>query len=72
MTISQKGRIVIPADLRKKYHLHPGREEQVVDYGSVLALVPALDDPIHQSAGILFKENDSLTEALLEEHSTEH
>ncbi len=63
--ISPKGRVVIPAALRKKYHLHPGQAVQVVDYGGVLALVPAADDPIRHSAGLLHAANDSLTEALL-------
>ena len=41
VTISEKGWVVIPAELRKKYNLHPGAEVSVVDYGGVLALVPA-------------------------------
>lgn len=71
LTISQKGWVVIPADLRKKYHLYPGQAVQVVDYGGVLALVPAMVDPIHQSAGMLADPQDSLTEALLEERAQE-
>lgn len=71
LTISHKGWVVIPADLRKKYDLHPGRTVQVVDYGGVLALVPAMADPIHQSAGMLADPQDSLTEALLEERAQE-
>ena len=69
--ISSKGWVVIPAELRKKYHLHPGQTVQVVDYGGVLALVPTLNDPIHQSSGMLFEPNNSLTEALLAEHAQE-
>ena len=65
LTISSKGWVVIPAELRKKYHLHPGKNVNVVDYGGVLALVPVLDDPIHQTAGMLYETNDSLTNALL-------
>ena len=41
LTISSKGWVVIPAELRKKYDLHSGRAVQIVDYGGVLALVPA-------------------------------
>lgn len=70
-TISSKGWVVIPAKLRKKYHLHPGRTVNIVDYGGVLALVPVSDDPIGQSAGLLYKPNDSLTQALLAERSKE-
>jgi AbrB family looped-hinge helix DNA binding protein len=71
LTISSKGWVVIPAELRKKYHLVPGQTVNVVDYGGVLALVPTLADPIHQSAGMLHDPNDSLTQALLEERSRE-
>ncbi len=71
LTISAKGWVVIPAELRKKYNLHPGATVQVVDYGGVLALVPTLEDPIHQSAGMLSKSGDSLTETLLTEHKQE-
>jgi len=69
LTISSKGWVVIPVELRKKYHLHPGQTVQIIDYGGVLALVPTRKDPIHQSAGMLFEPNDSLTQALLTERS---
>jgi len=36
LTISSKGWVVIPAELRKKYHLMPGTEVLIVDYGGVL------------------------------------
>jgi AbrB family looped-hinge helix DNA binding protein len=32
-TISSKGWIVVPAGLRKKYHLQPGTRVALVDYG---------------------------------------
>jgi len=64
LTISNKGWVVIPAELRKKYHLHPGAEVVIVDYGGVLAIVPAMRDPIKQGRGIL-KGGTSLTKALV-------
>ena len=67
LTISQKGWVVIPAELRKKYHLGPGTEVTIVDYGGVLSIVPASKDPIEDGAGML-KGTDSLTEAIVEEH----
>jgi AbrB family looped-hinge helix DNA binding protein len=70
VTVSAKGWVVIPAGLRKKHDLHPGKEVQVVDYGGVLALVPKLDDPVHQAAGML-KGRKSLRRALLAEHREE-
>jgi len=69
LTIPSKGWVKIPAELRKKYHLHPGLAVQVVDYGGILALVPALADPIHQSAGMLADPQHSLTADLLAEHA---
>ena len=68
--ISQKGWVVIPAELRKKYHLTPGSQVMVVDYGGVLSIIPARRDPIQQGRGLL-KTLPSLTEDLLKEHAQE-
>ena len=68
MLISQKGWVVIPAELRKKYHLTPGTEVVLVDYGGVLSIIPAWADPVKQGRGLL-KGLPSLTEDLLKEHS---
>jgi AbrB family looped-hinge helix DNA binding protein len=65
--LSQKGWVVIPAALREKYGLKAGANLQVVDYGGVLAIVPAFKDPVKQGAGML-KGVDSLTQAVVEEH----
>ena len=70
LTISQKGWVVIPAELRKKYQLTPGTKVQVVDYGGVLSIVRVSDNPIDRGAGML-KGSDSLTEAVVEEHRLE-
>jgi AbrB family looped-hinge helix DNA binding protein len=70
VTISQKGWVVIPAELRKKYHLAPGTEVVVVDYGGVLSIIPAMRDPIKQGRGLL-KDLPSLTEDLLKERAEE-
>ena len=70
LTISNKGWVVIPAELRKKYNLHSGATVTLVDYGGVLAIVPALKKPIKQAAGML-QGGASLTKALLDEHKKE-
>jgi AbrB family looped-hinge helix DNA binding protein len=69
--ISSKGWVVIPAELRRKYGLDPGSEVHFVDYGGVLAVIPALEDPIKQAAGML-KTEKRLTQILLAEHQNEH
>lgn len=68
--LSQKGWIVIPAEMRKKYRLEPGANLQVVDYGGVLAIVPAFKHPVRDGAGIL-KGDTSLTNLIVEEHRQE-
>ena len=68
--ISSKGWLVIPADLRRKYHLRPGTKVTVVDYGGVLSLVPIADDAIAASAGTL-SSTTSLTGAVVEQHRQE-
>jgi len=70
LTISNKGWVVIPAELRKKYSLEPGSEVNLVDYGGVLAIVPAMKKPIKEAAGML-KGGTSLTQALLAERQKE-
>jgi len=69
-TISNKGWIVIPADLRKKYKLVPGDVVKIIDYGGVLAIVPVKHDPVNAAAGML-KSGKSLTQILLDEHRNE-
>ena len=68
--LSQKGWVVIPAALRVKYGLKPGEILEVVDYGGVLAIVPAFKDPVKDGAGFL-KGEDSLTQVVVEEHRKE-
>lgn len=66
LTISAKGWVVIPAELRARYNLKPGKKVRIVDYGGVLAIVPIADNPIDYTAGML-KGGRSLTLALREE-----
>ncbi len=70
VTISAKGWLVIPAELRRKYDLHPGAEVVLVDYGGVLAIVPAMSNPIEETSGML-KGGPSLIKALKEERARE-
>ena len=69
-TVSSKGWVVIPADLRKKYGLDAGSRVMVVNYGGVLALIPSMSNPVAESAGML-KGGPSLVGALLRERAEE-
>lgn len=68
--VSKKGSIQIPAELRKKYDLHDGAKVVIVDYGGVLAIVPAVKDPIKQGRGFL-KGTSSLSKDLKKDRELE-
>lgn len=70
LTISEKGWVVIPAELRKKYQLNPGSEVVIVDYGGVLAIVPAARESIKRGRGLL-KNIPSLADDLRKERAKE-
>ncbi|MBW6469041.1 MAG: AbrB/MazE/SpoVT family DNA-binding domain-containing protein [Anaerosomatales bacterium] len=53
VTVSSKGQIVLPADIRRKYCLSAGTRLQLVDLGGQISLVPAMDDAVLESFGML-------------------
>jgi len=64
VTVSQKGWVVIPSDLRDKYHWKTGDRVKVVDYGGIISLVPVLDNPEDEGAGALKMPGRSLLRRL--------
>jgi AbrB family looped-hinge helix DNA binding protein len=69
-TISTKGWVVIPKELREKFGLKKGTRVQVMDYGDLLALVPLPEDPVEALHGML-EGGPSLTADLLAERARE-
>ena len=69
-TISAKGWVVIPKEIRQRYGLKKGDKVHLIDYGGVVSLVPASKDPIAEGHGML-KGGPSLTKELLEERRWE-
>ncbi len=65
-----KGQIVIPAEMRKKYHIEQGTEMQIMEYGGIIYLIPPVDDPIKAACGLL-PSKPSLAGQLLRERKTE-
>ncbi|MDP2860007.1 MAG: AbrB/MazE/SpoVT family DNA-binding domain-containing protein [Bacillota bacterium] len=63
--VSEKGWVVIPQELRRKYGLSKGTAVRFVDYGGVMGIVPAPKDAINAGFG-MFKGR-RLTQRLLEE-----
>lgn len=70
LTISNKGWVVIPAEYRKKYNLRAGTKVVMVDYGGVLAIVPAVKDPIKHGRGLL-KGSASMAQDLKKDRELE-
>ncbi len=70
VTVSGKGWVVIPQEIRKRHNLKKGDKVHIIDYGGVVAIVPASKDPVAEGFGML-KGGPSLTEALLDERRRE-
>ncbi len=68
--VLNKGQIVIPAALRKKYAIKPGSKIQLFEYGRLIYLVPAIDDPVGAAKGCL-PAVPSLSDELLLERKKE-
>ncbi|HQO82171.1 MAG TPA: AbrB/MazE/SpoVT family DNA-binding domain-containing protein [Deltaproteobacteria bacterium] len=68
--VLNKGQIVIPASIRKKYAIKPGNRIQMFEYGRLIYLVPQADDPVGESKGCL-PSKPSLSEELLAERKRE-
>lgn len=65
-----KGQVVIPAEIRRKYHIKPGVEMQIMEYGGIIYLIPPVEDPIAAACGLL-PVRPSLSEKLLKERKKE-
>ena len=70
VTASGRGQIVIPNQIRKRLQISSGKKLSVKTEGGRIILTPLPDDPVEHFCGI-FKEQSSLTKALLEHHKEE-
>lgn len=62
--LSKKGWVVIPQDLRERYHLKQGDRVQIIDYGDVISIIPLSQPSITHALGWL-KGSTSLTQELV-------
>ena len=65
-----KGQVVIPAELRKKYHIEPGTEMQILEYDGIIYLIPPVKNPIEAACGLL-PSKPSLSEKLIRDRESE-
>ncbi len=69
-TVSEKGWVVIPNEIREKYNIKKGDKVNIIDYGNIIVIIPTSKNVIKDSAGI-FKSKKSLTKALLDDRKEE-
>jgi AbrB family looped-hinge helix DNA binding protein len=69
-TVSSKGQIVIPKEIRDKLGIKPKQKVLLKVVKGHAVIEPLPDDPVEYFCGI-FKEGASLTEALLKQRSEE-
>ena len=62
-TVSHKGWVVIPEELRRRYGIKKGDKVHLVDYGGVISIVPASRTPVKSAKG-MSKGGTSLLKAL--------
>jgi AbrB family looped-hinge helix DNA binding protein len=69
--LSEKGWVVIPNSIRKRYGLKKGDQVNIIDYGNIISIIPLSTDPIKESAGLL-KGGSSLTKDLIEQRKRDN
>ena len=65
-----KGQVLIPIDLRRKYHIRKGSRLAIIDKEGEIVLKPLMEDPIAYGHGFL-KGGPSVLKALLKERKRE-
>ena len=72
ITISAKGQISIPAELRRRYDLNMGDQLIVRETEQGLVLTPVPEHPLRELRGYLkSKQGKKLTEELLDERKSD-
>ena len=70
VTATGKGQVVIPAQIRKRYHITKGTKVVILDKGGQIVLKPLLKEPVKQARGI-FKKGPSALKTLMEDRKEE-
>ncbi len=70
VTATEKGQVVIPAKIRKRYHITKGTKVIILDKNDQIIIKPLLKEPIKQARGI-FKRGASALNVLMENRREE-
>lgn len=53
VTVSVRGQMVIPSQIRKKHHIQPQTKIELLDKGNEIVIIPLPKDTLQQARGIL-------------------
>lgn len=65
-----KGQVVIPIEVRRKYHITKGTKVKIEEKGGEIVIKPLLADPVKEAKG-LFRKGDSALRVLVEDRKSE-
>jgi len=73
VTVSQKGWVVIPAEIRRRCGMVPGAKLSIVEYAGRISIMPVLRNPEDEGMGSLKRKGrgGSLAKALERERARE-
>lgn len=66
-TVTARGQTVVPAKIRKAYHIQPQTQLEWIDDGQTIRVVPIPPDPVRAAKG----SSKGLSKKLLEERERE-
>lgn len=67
---TEKGQVVIPAAIRKKYHISKGTKIIILDKDKEIIMRPLFKEPVKEAQGI-FKKGHSALEVLVKDRREE-
>ncbi len=67
---TEKGQVVIPVEIRKKYHISKGTKVVIFEKDGEIILKPLLKEPVKEARGA-FKEGPSALKTLMEDRKEE-
>ena len=70
VTTTEKGQVVIPADIRKRHRIVKGTKLAIFEKGSEIIIRPLLREPIRDARG-LFKGGKSALQGLISDRKEE-
>ena len=70
VTSTEKGQVVIPAEIRKRHHITKGTKLAIIEKDDEIIIRPLLADPVRQARGI-FKEGKSALQVLIADRKEE-